>query len=318
MGFLEYSFLTTERVVMNKKLLPIVLALATNYCWGISVVYNMRILQSTSKQVAQLPNLRPSIGSLVFIDQMHNRRCINDHQHFAALLGSYVYTSRPFYVRADVAFGHIHNNIENVKRSRTQSDDIYLAAGYSEYITERSTVTTSVILGLPTHRDTILETLALGTGHVGMGAQLDGIFAVRSDMPQIILTAARFIHFIPRNVYTTITGTRLNYFLDIGNLVDLFVAYQVGVGSQAQHRIMVGYNPQFLFGAHISPPLPAVDGFSSTAIRSNFFATYMHLFLIKEHISGLILGLSSGFDHIPQYLGIKNQVTAWVGWGINF
>jgi hypothetical protein len=35
-------------------------------------------------------------------------------------------------------------------------------------------------------------------------------------------------------------------------------------------------------------------------------------------MSGLLLGLSSGFDHIPKRLGIKNQTTAWIGWGINF
>lgn len=294
------------------------LLMIVQICYPVSVVYNMRILQTTNQRASHISNLRPSIGSLVFIEQFRERRTINSHEHFDALLGSYVYTARPFYIRTDFAFGHVNSKINNVKFSRTQSDDIYLAGGYTHQMTERSNLTGSLILGIPTHRDTVLQGIQFGTGHIGVGAQLDGLFALRSETPQTILTAVRFLHFIPRSASTCLTGQRLNFCVDIGNLVDLFIAYQVNLGCNRNHRLMTGYNPQFLFNASISPQIPALQNFSAIGARSNFFASYVYFFPIGDHISGLVAGFSYGFDHLPKCFGIKNQETFWIGWGVNF
>ena len=149
------------------------------------------------------------------------KRCDSVSQNIAGGLATYLYLRKRFYCKADFAVGHVRSNNIDGTFSRTQTDDILLTFGYSKAITKKTKASISLLLGFPTHRDTILEGIEFGTGHNGFGLQLDGSFICSEKENQSILAAARYIRFFPASVLFPVLNKYSPFVLDIGNLVDL-------------------------------------------------------------------------------------------------
>jgi hypothetical protein len=170
-----------------------------------------------------------------------------------------------------------------------------------------------VHLGIPTHKDTSLQALQFGTGHVGLGGQLDGVWSLNDH--QQFSAAARFIHFFPREVDILFNNLEQEFDFGLGNVADLMILYQ---HTWRPHQIEFGYNPTFIFDAHIAPRLPGVlEQINSTT--HNIFGSYRYGFLIKKkYPSAFIIGTSMGISPKPETLGNTRIVTSWLSWGINF
>lgn len=201
---------------------------------------------------------------------------------------------------------------DNSTFARTQTDDVLLTLGYSKAITKRTKATLSCLFGFPTHKDDSFAGIQFGTGHNAFGLQLDGSFWLSNEGDKSLLAAARYIRFFPANVCIPINNTPHMYYLDIGNLVDLIVGYNHRFGTSA---FECGYNASFLFSASIYPALENVTS-QLNYIRSNFYASFKHIFLRECHPTGMIVALSYGFDNKPKIF--RKIVTLWAAWGINF
>lgn len=278
---------------------------------SVSIVYNMRVAEITRRQAVDPKYTDPSITSLVLFDQTR-KRCDSVNQNIAGGLATYLYSRKRFYCKADFAVGHVRSNNIDGTFSRTQTDDILLTFGYSKTISKKTKATVSLLLGFPTHRDTILEGIEFGTGHNGFGLQLDGSFICSKKENQSILAAARYIRFFPASIFYPINTKCTPFYLDIGNLVDLIIGYNYRFNTSA---FEVGYNPSFLFSATITPAIATVTS-QINGIRSSFYAAFKHLFLREKHPQGIIIAMSYGFDNKPKIF--KRIITVWAAWGINF
>lgn len=280
-----------------------------------TVVYNLRIAEATRRQAADSKYRRPSLAVVALVSQWSKSRDDIQFSYTAGLLSLY-HSKKSFFIRADMAVGHVTQKTDDTKFSRTQTDDILLSGGYSFALSERSRFTLSGLFGIPTHKDTGLEGVQFGIGHFSVGAQLDGAFFYSSHFNHTIFTAARYIRFFPRDISTCIAKQKLEFNFNLGNAIDLFISHASRWGKR--NRFEFGYNPTFVFQANICPRL---DDFIHRInfINSSFFANYRYGFLIKQKFpSGFGVGLSAGFQHIPKDVGLKYIITIWGGWGINF
>ncbi len=278
-----------------------------------SLVYNLRIAESTKRQAVESPYRKPSLAVIALVSQFSKSRDDIRFSYTGGLL-SLQHSKKNFFIRADIAAAHVKQKTCETKFSRTQTDDILFSGGYSFVLDEKTRGAITVILGIPTHQDTILEGTQFGTGHVGLGGQFDGAYFYSGN--NTIFVAARYIRFFARDISTCIANQRLEFNFNIGNVVDLFISHASRLGRR--HKFEFGYNPTFVFQAHICPP---IEQFLTRInfIRSNFFANYRYGFLIHEKFpSGIAAGISYGFEHVPHDIGIKYVVTVWGGWGINF
>ncbi len=281
-----------------------------------TIVYNLRIAESTKRQAQALESTyrRPSLAVLALVSQFSKSRDDIRFWYTGGLLSLY-HAKKSFFIRADMAVAHVNQKTCDTKFSRTQTDDILVSGGYSFAMNERTRFTLSALLGIPTHKDTSLEGIQLGIGHVGLGGQLDGAFFYSPHMNHTIFTAIRYIRFLPRDISACIANQHLKFNFNVGNVIDLFISHASRWG---RHKFEFGYNPTFIFQAHICPRL---DLFTDRVnfIRSSFFANYRYGFLIHQKFpSGIAGGISYGFEHIPKDVGLKYAVTLWAGWGINF
>ncbi len=281
---------------------------------AVSFVYNLRVAEITRRYALTHQSITPSILVVTGIDQM--RKHVNDvRDNLAGNLLSYLFLQDNVYLKADFAYGHAHQWSPDSCFERMQADDLLLTAGYSVMINPRARITFSGMVGFPTHRDTGLIGLEIGTGHTGIGGQFDSSYilsAHNQHSQHYFLSAARYIRFLPESVAFPPTVPFRNAELDIGNLVDLLVAYSYRFGLS---NIEIGYNPSFLFHATITPSVSTLDS-QLNYIRSNLYASYRYIFVRERHSCGIIAGLSYGFDEMPRIL--KHIITAWVSWGVNF
>jgi hypothetical protein len=284
---------------------------------GASFVYNLRIAQTTRQKDMKVNYGRPGTVVGTWIDQ-YRAFYTGTYENTYGALGMLIYSPSLFHARIDVAVAHLrsHTPATGSSFSRTQFDDVLLTAGYGHEFSKDTKMTFEGLLGIPTHRDLSLENPQFGTGHCGLGAQIDAshvyyrIFGAR----QILLGAARFIHFFPRTVFYRAADQTTQYRYDIGNLLDLFLTFN---SRWPQHRIEVGYNPTFSFKASIRPHLDDV-GTKADYIRSSVFATYQYVFLLfKTEPSAITFGIGYGRDHIPKQYGNRYIVNLWVFWGSN-
>jgi hypothetical protein len=312
---------------MKKKLLTI------GYCFtmlsslplqSVSLVYNLRIAQTTRRQAQQQaaqPSQRHSIFSATLVDQFYKLHD-DTRQNVTGGIGTYNYATKDYYFRVIGAAGHVKSKRfdelvdREVTFARTQTDDILFSGGYNYRISDRATVTFSGLLGLPTHKDRGLEGIQMGTGHVGLGGQFDGAFAYAAHDTTVhsIMTAARLVHFFPRKAGLAVNEQPLSFDVELGNIGDLLIAHYSRWG---RHAFEIGYNPGFAFGAKINPPIPELSS-SGVLVRSSFYAAYLYGFLIKDMLSAINFGLSYSFDHNSRPLARKYIVSLWVTWGINF
>ena len=257
---------------------------------GVSFVYNMRVAEITRRQALNPRYTDPSIMTLTTVNQLF-KLYSSGTDNAIGELATYLYLRKKFYCKLDCAVGHVQSNLFGTKFSQNQIDDILLTMGYSKTITKKTRATISLLLGFPTHSDTLLQGVEFGTGHNGFGLQLDGAFVFSEKGNQSILAAARYIRFLPATAYLAAHNQCLSWHVDIG------------------------YDASFLFGSSICPTIEALAN-QINYIRSNFYGAYKHLFLREKNPQGIIIALSYGFDNKPKIF--KHILTLWATWGINF
>jgi hypothetical protein len=287
-------------------------------CWGfaskaISVVYNLRIAETTKRQAAEIQKAQPWVAAET-VFEINRTTYDNIHQNFAGSLSSLLYIREHSYAKIDWAFGNVDSKFQELHLSRIQTDDVVVTAGYSFKINNQATTTLSGLVGFPTHKNLGLQGAQIGTGHYGFGLQWDGAFILERYQQHSIRAAARYVHFFERTITTDLLGFNGTFKIAPGDLIDFLIAHHVNHG---RHRLEFGYNSSFLANAKIVPNVEAVQ-IRSTYIRSNFYVTYAYLFKISHHISGIAIAFSGGFDHVPKKVGTKHIFTVWALWGINF
>lgn len=278
---------------------------------SVSVVYNLRISEITRRSSYNPNIVRPSMAVLTFFDQQR-WRYDNIRERVNAGLGNYIYINERLYFKIDAAAGNVGQSKPNEPYfSRTQTDDILLSCGYKIPLSERARITISGKFGFPTHHDLITQGLQLGTGHVGLGAQLDGAFALTESKLHSIMTAFRYIRYFPATIY--FPNVKQPYKFNIGNLADLLISYN---GGTRFNRYEFGYNASFVFNPTIYPFIETPLANQSLGIRSSFYGSFTHIFFIQKHPSAFIIGLSYGFDNKP--LIFRRILSLFGAWGINF
>jgi hypothetical protein len=282
---------------------------------SVSFVYNLKIAETT-KRHAEEKSKYHFIGAAtpIFQDRKKNNEV---EQNAFGSLESLIYYRAPIYARVDFAFAHVWEQLEQFRFSRTLSDDILFTAGYSHSFTERIRSTLSGMVGIPTHKNVILEGIQFGTGHYGLGIQLDSAIQYALRWPHSLRLAYRCIHFLKRTLDGEIIGLDEKFKFTYGNLMDFFIAHHFNFDK---NRFEIGYDFILLMGASIDPVPPIFSLLPDTTNykRSSFFGTYQRLFAVGTHPSALILGLSYSFDNDPHALSLKRLITTWISLGINF
>lgn len=305
---------------------------------AISMVYNFRIAQITKQPIEntikKAGERKHTTVALVF-DQFR-KKYNGTRQNFLGGFGSFIYDFDAYYVRADFAISHIHeisftssktmsskpleqaNEIAITQStptsprttfSGTETDDVLFTAGRNFVLTNKSDITLSGLLGVPTHTIFRLQHVDFGTGQVGAGLQLDGLYALNDA--GAFLYGARYIHFIPRKASDSVGHKHI---FTIGNIGDLLLAYK---HNWDNNGIEFGYTARSRFGAHIAPKLDEIIR-KTNYVRSNFYAVYKYRFKLGEVSNRLLFNISYGFDHKPKIYGSKYIVTLWASWNISF
>lgn len=279
---------------------------------AISMVYNFRIAQITKQPIID-PTGNPgtarhcTVIALIF-DQWRKKR--DDlKQNYVGGLGSFIYDFKKYYFRVDAAVAHIKEDMNDDINtfSGTETDDILFTFGRNFAITNKSVVTLSGFLGVPTHRILRLEHADFGYSQVGLGLQFDGSYTFMRT--NAVLYGMRYIYFVPRNAGDYVE----TYKFTVGNVADMLLAYKK---NWRKHGLEFGYTARFRFGAHITPDLDEIVE-KTNYIRSSFYGVYKYKFLIKNVSNRLLLNLSYGLDHQKPF-GNKYIVTLWGSWNINF
>jgi hypothetical protein len=266
--------------------------------YSLTLVYNLRIAEATKRQKTPGDQRYPSIASFTLVDHASERRD-GTHYNYIGGLATYYYATESLHAEIDTAAAHVCQKKDGASFSRTQFDDILFSGGWSVSLNERSRATVTGMIGIPTHKDLSPEGVQFGTGHGGVGIQLDGSFFYSKNYHHFIAIAGRYLRFFPRTIHILINDHATPFRFNIGNVVDLFISHS---SNWERHHVEVGYNPTFLFEASIYPSLALITE-QTNYIRSSFFGSYRYLFLVGKHASGISTGLSYGFDHIPSTFG---------------
>ena len=280
---------------------------------SISIVYNLRIAETSKRFTVASMFPRPSLGTCTLFGTFREKYD-GSTQRCGGGLFTLIYAPEMFFLRVDGAVGHIASNSQGIRFSRAQTDDLLFSAGYSPKIADEVRITFSGLLGIPTHKDTSLEYAQFGYGHCGLGAQMDGVIACSTAKDKTIRCAARFIHFFQRKTCALVDTSLEQFKYALGNLVDLFIAFHY---RRTGHSLEAGYNPSFFFDAHICPDYDDVVE-KTDYIRNNFYGSYRYRFLINQRTHMIAAALSYGFDARPKTYGNKHIITVWASWSINF
>lgn len=302
---------------MKKHIVLLVCAISQSHLMveSVSVVYNLRISNITRRQIDP-SGAHPNIITATPFGQWRLYRN-GARSADSGIIGSYIYAKPAFYFKLDTAFGHINYKKGTLHIARRQTDDILLTAGSGHAVGKRGQMAYSALLGIPTHRDYILELANIGIGHTGLGAQLDSSCNLEHST---LFAALRLIHFLPRtaqshNPCLRSLYTSCAYDVRPGNLADIFVSHQTRWGSH--NRFEVGYDATFIFGGSITPTISDATSLS-ILMRHSFFGVYFKSIFVNNRKTGLVVGLSGGFDSKPKQLGARYHLTAWGSWGILF
>ncbi len=275
---------------------------------SISIVYNIKIAETTKRQAFDKNGEHPSTLALTPFNQFRNKYSGARHNYGGNMV-SYIYSPETYYARVDWAFAQV--NADHGTFVKTQTDDLLFSAGYSFAPNERSKCTISGFFGVPTHNDHSIIEPQFGFAQVGLGGQFDGSFIFSEHTKDYSLrVAARAIHFFKRNVQID----SKSYHFSLGTLVDLYVALHIKFGNS---HCDIGYNPTLLCGGSITPDL--VDAVKQSEFKRNsFFGVYKYKFNIKMHPSALAIAASYGFDFEPREFGNKRIITVWGLWSFSF
>ncbi len=152
-------------------------SLLSNLYPASTLVYNLRIAETTtSRRFEEFGNL-PWVAAITTVGQFRQSRA-DVNQALGGALATLSYAQKNWFIRLDFAVAHLKRrseNFPNLDQSRTQTDDLLFSGGYGFSTSERSRFSLSGLLGVPTHKPLDLPILQFGSGHVGMGVQLDNI-----------------------------------------------------------------------------------------------------------------------------------------------
>lgn len=282
----------------------------------ISVVYNLRVAETTLLLTREFKN-PIGLEFTLFNSARWQKRGLcqkkNDKSNALGELFSLFYMKKPlgdcsWYIRGDFAFARVSEVSNNQSLALVETDDFLITGGYSWLLHSIVRCTFSGLFGFPTHRDRSLERVQFGSGHLGLGIQLD---AAVNYCPKkySVHFAARLIGTVPRNAI--FLSHRYNY--NVGELLDLFLAHHATVGN---HCFEFGYNPKFIFASGLSPNNPRL-AYRLNLIRNNFYMFYKYGFEIKSVNSASALGLSLCSDVVPK-TGQKLIVFVWAILGFGF
>lgn len=280
---------------------------------AMSIVYNFRIAQITKQPIVEKPEGKDHknhvIVALLF-DQYQKKYCTNTHQNFGGGLGAFIYDFKSYYFRTDVAVAHIKERSNCITTfSGTETDDILFTLGRNFTIDENASITWSGLFGVPTHKIYRLQHVEFGYSQVGIGVQLDGLYALNSK--GTFLYGARYIYFVPKKA---LDSTGQNYMFTIGNIGDLLFAYK---NKWGHHGLEFGYTAKSRFGADVYPSFDEIIE-KTNYIRSNLYIVYKYKFLIHDIHNRFLFNIGYGFDHKPKIYGNKYIVTLWTSWNISF
>ena len=278
--------------------------------YSVTFVYNLKVAISTRLRSIQFENACPSLIAFTPIQEW-KKKYNGTKQTAGGGLGTFIIDRGPWYFEVDWAAAEVKQGTF----SRIQTDDLLCTAGYTHEFSKTNRGSISLLLGIPTHKDTIFQPIEFGINHVGLGVQFDDSWTYSQSGINYLFTAFRYIRFLPRTAINCVDGEKINYDLNLGNTVDLLIA---NASNWGKHKLEFGYNPTFAFGATICPALPAVTH-AVTGIRNAFYANYRYAFFItKQQLAGFIIGTSYGFDSIPKDVGFKRIYTVWGAFAVCF
>jgi len=284
----------------------------------ISVVYNLRVSETTKFITEEFTD--PFGLDFTFFEEarwQNRSACQKKHDTSNAVgeLVTFLYVAEPcrgrsWYVQADFAVARVSEKSQGQSLARIQTDDFLLTTGYSWLLHSKVRFTVSGLLGIPTHKDTSLDFIQFGTGHVALGIQFDAAVNYSTKNKCSIRMAARLIGAIPRAA----TYKYLTYNYNLGEIIDLFVSHHVLLGD---HCFEVGYNPTFVVASGTSPAIPSLES-QLDLIRNSYYMSYEYGFKLKKIDNAIECGLSFGSDVSPKRTGQKLIVFGWLTWGVSF
>jgi hypothetical protein len=293
-----------KRTVLTALLIHPIVTLPT------SLVYKFFVSEITRRYTSQTQNTSLSQISLWCFDT-YASRYDSTHENATGLLATYIYEKNNVYAEVDGAFGHVRSHSSHRKFSRTQTDDILCSLGFSKAFSQKTAVTLSGILGFPTHKDTSPEGIQFGIAHGSIGFKIDAIRLCSPQKDHKLLMAGRYLRFLPATISAGSSISPDIYELDVGNLFDLLIGYNLGFSNDG---LEFGYNPNFLVGGRLYPESAPHDHIGY--MRSTFYLAYYHIFLAGKHPNILSFICSYTTEHKPKIY--KQLITAFVTWSMLF
>lgn len=288
----------------------ITLLCAHSSIFTVSVVYNFRIAQITRQPIGHQVERRPNSLAALCFNFFQKTRSFDIRENYAGALLTYNRDiAKRCYLRADLAVANAHQTRDGATTvSETEPDNILITIGRNFTPTQKSKITLSGLLGIPTHDVTTLQRVGFGVGQVGVGIQADGIW--KMCKPIDFLWGTRYNYFIPRSAFS-LEGDC--YKFTIGSIADILVALQTS--NPLSHGLEAGYAGRWGFGIEATPRIQDLDRFNY--MRNNVYVVYKYTFMRKHFAHRLLLNISYGSDAKPQQYGY-NAVMVWASWGVGF
>lgn len=277
---------------------------------AISIVYNFRIAQITRQRITNPNDTKTNSLSWLIFNFFQKNKNLNLRENYTGGLTTYNKNfAEKYYFRTDLAVAHSSQTVKDVTNvDAIESDDILFTTGRNFKISEKSRVTLSGLLGIPTHSVNTLERIGFGVGQVGIGAQLDGLYKLAQ--PVDFLWGTRYNYFIPRTAFDALDNS---YKFTVGSIADVLVALQTS--NILYHGLEGGYAARWGFGIKACPIIPKIEDLNY--MRNNFYLVYKYTFLTERVAHRLLLTVSYGFDSKPKNKGYQ-AVMLWGAWGIAF
>ncbi|MBI2353094.1 hypothetical protein HYV11_02505 [Candidatus Dependentiae bacterium] len=276
----------------------------------LSVVYNFRIAQITKQPIVKQEDKKPhSLTGLLFnFFQKTQNDTIKENYSGGLTTFNYNITNSGYF-RTDIAIAHINQKINAIQTvDITEPDDILFTFGKNFISSQKSKITLSGLIGIPTHSVYTLQRVPFGSGQIGTGIQLDGLYKI---IPSIdFLWGARYNHFFPKTAFDNFDHS---YQFSIGNIADILIALQSS--NLLSHGIEGGYNLRCGFGAKSSPSLSNLSLLNYK--RNNFYIVYKYTFLGQQTAHRFLLNITYGFDSKPLLYGY-NAWMIWAAWSLAF
>lgn len=273
-----------------------ILLLCSHSIVSITLVYSFRFAEITRPSDLQLPDEKAHwIGAVTPFDR-YSKTCQGGHNNAAGALGTILYHKANTYARIDTGFATVvdhQTKNDPFACKRTQTDDILFTFGKGWIPQPRLRVTASGLVGFPTHKNVGLFRDQFGTGHFGVGAQIDNAYNYSPKKHHSFLASARYVRFFSAHSCLKAPTVQQLFNVDLGNLIDLYFANYSNYGK---HQFEISYNPTFFFGAGFTPPNQALQR-AFHFIRSSFTIDYQYGFMLGKHPSAAIFIFSYSFDH---------------------